>query len=927
MVDKANLFKGVHYYKELEAIAKFSHKKYEGLFVDFLGWYENDKSVFIAMEYMEYGDLDCHLNGPLPENEAREITMQIAEGLKFLHENGFAHRDIKPANIFVFQIIPDWWVKIGDFGFSKRIDQNHGLQTCVGTLVFSAPELHMFSLYSGKIVNDETELQYTEKVDMWALGVIVFYMVFHTYPFPHNKPFSLPAYMRGADLSFPIPPMSVISKDCKNFIKAALSRDASKRLSAQEAMENAWLRRSDSPLSELADMKQTEAKVTSTKEPQKTAKTPQKPAAKISNDVNQPIAGGNPQLHARNILESSTQTAVLPSRATLFNLSFSFAGGSPVHFDPEKLQALHTQGVQFYRDNDFEKAELMLGQAADGRKKVLGLSHRDTRNSCHCLAVLYYHMTKYSMAKKIFQSLLGAQQTVYGPHGISTLKSRYWIGVLMCREGEHKEGLAMLQDVAEIQERVLGLSHPDTVLSLSATEQEKPPQILQPQPQMCISQKILKVEKATNSMQESIWKLAPLLRRANATPHPFEGGRVKTKWVNRGRENSIIVLLLPESSPHLLRKPKPDESELSKTIAYYRTMSELGQRLHGKGQYDAAQFRLQTAVIGLKDSLGPTHTDSLDASYWLGRNEYELRHYETAEGLFREVASGLTETLGKSDRKTLNCFRAIGLALSKQENHNEAMPYFESALEGLVPISDAHDQDLVHVLFQIGYSLYKQGKFEKAERILQDVLERRDVLPGPMAEDTIECVYWLGRALFDLERYHEAEEAFRRTFTRRRKNTDISSNYWLGLAMYHQEKYEQATPFLHRAFSLRNTRHGEHDLDTLCSSYWLGLSHIKNSRYTEAEPFIRQALDGSIKRFGDSEQDTLDCLYWYGQVLFSQNKTEEEQFVWHRLERGYKALFNLRMRASPMTIARWVKSLAPQERFLGANLAFRESGA
>lgn len=53
--------------------------------------------MFIVMEYMEHGDLDSHLKRPLPENEAREITLQITEGLKSLHENGFAHRDLKPA--------------------------------------------------------------------------------------------------------------------------------------------------------------------------------------------------------------------------------------------------------------------------------------------------------------------------------------------------------------------------------------------------------------------------------------------------------------------------------------------------------------------------------------------------------------------------------------------------------------------------------------------------------------------------------------------------------------------------------------------------------------------------------------------------------------------------------------------------------------
>jgi calcium/calmodulin-dependent protein kinase I len=70
--------------------------QYLGLFVEFQGWYENDESVFIAMEFIENRDLDSKLTEPLPEEEARTITLQLVEGLMFLHENNFVHRDFKP---------------------------------------------------------------------------------------------------------------------------------------------------------------------------------------------------------------------------------------------------------------------------------------------------------------------------------------------------------------------------------------------------------------------------------------------------------------------------------------------------------------------------------------------------------------------------------------------------------------------------------------------------------------------------------------------------------------------------------------------------------------------------------------------------------------------------------------------------------------
>ncbi|KAJ5669166.1 hypothetical protein N7462_010236 [Penicillium macrosclerotiorum] len=309
-IKKAIVSEGIDYYRELEAIAKFSQKKYEGLFVDFIGWYENDISVFIIMEYMEYGDLDLHLKGPLPENEAREVTLQIAEGLKLLHENGFAHRDLKPANIFVFHKGPDWWVKIGDFGFSKRVNEKDGLRSCVGTPVFLAPEVQM--LYSPSINNQNDVLHYTEKVDIWALGAITFYMIFHDYPFSPWKSITLHQYMQGEAFPFPKSRPSEISKACKSFIKATMAPDASQRLSAKQATENEWLMLADFQLAKTASVKIKKENLSdsiSTERLQEVLEPMQKCTSDGSNNDNI-SAGGNIRKHILpNNPESSAKTA------------------------------------------------------------------------------------------------------------------------------------------------------------------------------------------------------------------------------------------------------------------------------------------------------------------------------------------------------------------------------------------------------------------------------------------------------------------------------------------------------------------------------------------------------------------------------------------------------------------------------------------
>lgn len=73
-----------------------SHQ-YRACFIHSDGWFENDTAVFISMEYLEHGDLQRYLTRPFPEPEAQHIASQLAEGLAFMHANGFAHRDLKPA--------------------------------------------------------------------------------------------------------------------------------------------------------------------------------------------------------------------------------------------------------------------------------------------------------------------------------------------------------------------------------------------------------------------------------------------------------------------------------------------------------------------------------------------------------------------------------------------------------------------------------------------------------------------------------------------------------------------------------------------------------------------------------------------------------------------------------------------------------------
>jgi serine/threonine protein kinase len=108
---------------------------------------EHDGQPFIVMELLQGETLGERLErGPLPIDEALDLSMQLADGLDAAHSAGILHRDIKPANIF---ITDRGAAKLLDFGLAR--DQSGALEaaptvdvtavgTVMGTVSYMSPE-------------------------------------------------------------------------------------------------------------------------------------------------------------------------------------------------------------------------------------------------------------------------------------------------------------------------------------------------------------------------------------------------------------------------------------------------------------------------------------------------------------------------------------------------------------------------------------------------------------------------------------------------------------------------------------------------------------------------------------------------------------------------------------------------------------------
>ena len=112
----------------------------------------------------------------LGERQVASFIKQMLEGLAHLHAKTICHRDIKPQNAMVVGRATSERakVKLGDFGIAVKLPRDQLMKEKVGTPAFMAPEMH---LLPGRSAG------YDHKVDLWAMGAVMVFLLAHEYPF------------------------------------------------------------------------------------------------------------------------------------------------------------------------------------------------------------------------------------------------------------------------------------------------------------------------------------------------------------------------------------------------------------------------------------------------------------------------------------------------------------------------------------------------------------------------------------------------------------------------------------------------------------------------------------------------------------------------------------------------------------------------
>ena len=159
----------------------------------------------------------------LSEREALSIFYNVVCVVKNLHDRNVIHRDLKLGNIVLN--VRSRKITLTNFCLGKHLmNDNDLLKDQRGSPAYISPDVLSGKPYAGK------------PSDMWALGVVLFTMLYGQFPFYDSAPHELFQKIKSAE--YTIPDDGRVSEDTKTLIRKLLITNAKERMTAEQIKVN-----------------------------------------------------------------------------------------------------------------------------------------------------------------------------------------------------------------------------------------------------------------------------------------------------------------------------------------------------------------------------------------------------------------------------------------------------------------------------------------------------------------------------------------------------------------------------------------------------------------------------------------------------------------------------------------------------------------
>ena len=197
------------------------------------------------LEYVERGEIkwrDRNNQPILTVDEIRPMIRDVVLGLEYIHFQGIIHRDIKPGNLLISN---SGTVKISDFGVSHLAKMDEAgnllpendldLAKTAGSPAFFAPELCLFDF-------DKPRPVITKAIDVWALGITFYCLLFGREPFPGvYREMELYEKICTVEIQPPEDQADRIDADTKDLLRRFLTKDPKDRIKLSQVRRHPFI--------------------------------------------------------------------------------------------------------------------------------------------------------------------------------------------------------------------------------------------------------------------------------------------------------------------------------------------------------------------------------------------------------------------------------------------------------------------------------------------------------------------------------------------------------------------------------------------------------------------------------------------------------------------------------------------------------------
>ncbi|HEV3456798.1 MAG TPA: serine/threonine-protein kinase [Thermoanaerobaculia bacterium] len=739
-----------------------------------------DGLPYLVMEYIQGLPVDKYCDGRrLPIAERLKIFEQVCSAVAFAHRNLIVHRDLKPSNILV---TPEGVPMLLDFGIAKLLHPGLSGEAPTATAVALTPEYASPEQARGESV--------TTASDVYSLGVILYELLAGHRPYRLKTRRSLEVLKAVCEVE-PEKPSSAVSRteevsegsetvritpeevgwardvtpeklrrrlsgDLDNIVLMALRKEANRRYGSVEAL-------SEDVRRYLEGQPVSAGKGTAA---YRAGKYVRRHALGVA------AAAGIVLLLAGFAVTMAIQSARLARErdhvaqerdkaektssflVDLFKVSDpSEAKGNTVTAreildkgaarirgelkDKPQVQAtlMDTMGKVYESLGLYDKAEGLLRDALQIRRRALGNAHPDVARTMNVLASVLYEKGDYAGAEALFRETLALQRRLLGSEHPDVAKTMNNLAGILGSKGDFAGAEALYRETLALQRKLLGNEHPLVAITINNLAS-----VLD--------------DKGDYAGAEALYReTLASERKLLGNEHP-----------DVAQTMNYLAVVLEDEGDYVRA-----EALFRETLALRRkllgnehpdvagTMNGLASVLEDKGDYVGAEALFRDTLALRRKLLGKEHPDVAGTMNDLAVVFEDEGDHAGAEALFRDTLALRRKLLGNEHPDVAGTMYGLAAVREDEGDYPGAEALYRETLAVRRKLLGKEHPDVARSLRGLGEVLMEEGQAKPAERLLREACEiLRRALPQHHP-DVAEAESALAACLIPLRQYGEAE--------------------------------------------------------------------------------------------------------------------------------------------------------------------------